>query len=138
MVIFMTLAFVRRWFSRLPPYEQDLPLLMLDGVAYTPRMALSEVERGTPLGARLQALIESGRFGTAFQDEVSLAKIRLKELLGRYPPDRPIVATIGSPELPGRAYTPMELMEEIQRETARGKQWVQAEVEHMRRLMALR
>jgi hypothetical protein len=111
---------------------------MLDGVAYTPRMALAEVERGTSLGARLQTLIESGRFGTTFQDETTLAKIRLKEILARYPPDKPIVATIGTPELPGKAYTPSELMEEIQKETARGKQWVQAEVQHMRRLMALR
>jgi hypothetical protein len=134
----VTLARVRAWFNRLPPYEQDLPLLMLDGVAYTPRMALAEVERGTSLGARLQTLIESGRFGTTFQDETTLAKIRLKEILARYPPDKPIVATIGTPELPGKAYTPSELMEEIQKETARGKQWVQAEVQHMRRLMALR
>jgi hypothetical protein len=111
---------------------------MLEGMAYTPRAALAEVERGTPLGARLQALIEVGRAGTTFQDEYSLAKIRLKEILARYPPDKPIVATLGTPQLPGKAYTARELMEEIQSETTRGKQWLQAEIAQMHRLMALR
>jgi hypothetical protein len=134
----MTLARVRSWFSRLPPYEQDLPLLIVDGMAYTPRAALQEVERGTPLGARLQALIESGRFGTSAMDEAALAKLRLIQVLSRYPPDRPLVATLGSPQLPGRAYTPKELIEEIRAETPRGMQWIRAEAEHMRRLVRLR
>lgn len=133
----MTLARVRAWFNRLPPYERDLPLLILNGVAYTPRMALAEVERGTAVGARLQALIEAGRFGTTAEQELALAKIRLKELLAKFPPDKPIVATIGTPELPGRAYTPRELLEEIQRQTPRGRQWIQAELQQMRRIMML-
>jgi hypothetical protein len=48
------------------------------------------------------------------------------------------VATLGSLELPGRAYTPRELVEEIRAETPRGMQWIGAEVQHMRRLLALR
>ncbi len=134
----MTLEFVSRWFNRLPEYERDLPLLLVNGVAYTPRVALQEVMRGTALGARLQALIETGRFGTPLQDEVALAKIRLKTLLTRYPPDKPIVATIGTPQLPGKTYTPRELIEEIERETAVGKQWIQGEIARMKSLMALR
>jgi len=134
----LTLEFVSRWFNRLPEYERDLPLLLVNGVAYTPRVALQEVMRGTALGARLQALIETGRFGTPLQDEVALAKIRLKTLLTRYPPDKPIVATIGTPQLPGKTYTPRELIEEIERETAVGKQWIQGEIARMKSLMALR
>lgn len=134
----MTLGFVSQWFNRLPEYERDLPLLLVNGVAYTPRAALQEVMRGTALGARLQALIETGRFGTPPQDEVALAKIRLKTLLTRYPPNKPIVATIGTPQLPWKTYTPRELIEEIERETAVGKQWIQGEIARMKSLMALR
>ncbi len=133
----MTLARVQAWLQRIPPNELDLPLLIVDGTAYTPRMAYAEVQRGTATGAKLQMLIEAGRFGTTTEQELALAKIRLKEILARLPPDKPIVATIGSPQLPGKAYTPRELLEEIQRQTPRGVQWLQAEVEQMRRIMAL-
>jgi hypothetical protein len=107
-------------------------------MAYTPRVALAEVERGTPLGARLQALIESGRTGTTFEDEKALAKVRLKQILAKYPPEKPIVATLGTAELPGKVYTTQELMEEIEKETSRGMQWIQAQINHMHYLLALR
>lgn len=134
----MTLSLVRRWFSRLPPLERDLPLLIVNGLAYTPRAVLQEVERGTALGARLQAMIESGSLGTTLQEEVALAKLRLRMMLSRYPPDAPLVATLGGPGLPSRAYTARELLEEVERGTDVGMQWVRAELERCRALLRAR
>ena len=125
------LELVRRWFNALPQYERDLPLLVVNGVAYTPRAALAEVERGTALGRKLQSLIETGRFGTP---EWTLAKLRLKKMLETMP-ERPLVATL---TLPPRTYTPRELMREIERETPVGRQWIQTEISHMRYLLRLR
>lgn len=126
---------VRAWFNRLPPVERDLPIVILDGLAYTPRAILMEVERGSPIGERLQVLVESGRIGTAYSEEIALLKLRLKELLSRYPMDEPLVATIG--ELPGRAYTPRDLIREIEIGTSVGLQWVEAERRHVLRLLSL-
>jgi len=133
----VTLARVRTWIQKLPPYELDLPLLIVDSVAYTPRMALDEVQRGTATGMKLQSLIESGRFGTPIGQETALAILRLKQRLSRYPPEKPIVATLGTPQLPGKVYTAQELIEEIQRQTPRGIQWIQAELEQMKRVIAM-
>ena len=134
----MTLARMRSWFNRLPPAERDKPLLMLGGIAYTPRAALGEVERGTPEGRQLQTLVESGRFGTTSMDEITIAKIRLKMELQRYPPDKPIVATLPSAGLPGRTYTPQELISEIESETGVGRRWIESESQKMRMLVSLR
>jgi len=130
----MTLERVRAWFERLPPAERDLPIIILEGVAYTPRMILAEVSRGTPLGERLQAMVETGRLGTTMAEVESLAKLRLKELLSRLPPDKPIVATLGIPE---KTYTPRELLREIEMQTEAGRQWVEAEIRTMRRVLEM-
>ena len=126
---------IREWVSRLPPQELDLPLIVLDGLAYTPRMVLAEVERGTTLGQRLQQLVEMRSFGTTMSEAYSLAKLRLKQILSRYPPDKPIVAALGV-EGP-IVYTPRELIEEIERGTPRGTQWIEGEINRMRYLMSL-
>ena len=131
----MTLARVQAWVRRLPPAELDLPLLIVDGAAYTPRAALEEVRRGTALGARLQALVESGRLGTSAEEELALAKLRLVELLRRYPPDRPLVAVLRAPS--AATYTPRQLIEEVLAETPTGRQWLAGELQHMRRLVGL-
>ena len=129
----MTLSIVRRWFNRLPPYERDNPLVLLNGVAYTPRQVLAEVERGTPTGEKLQKLIEAGRFGTQLNDAWKLAKIRLKEILKKYP-EKPIVAVL--PE--EYTYTPSQLIKEIEQETPQGVVWIKGEIQQMARLMQLR
>lgn len=131
----MTLQLIYRWFSRLPPLERDLPLVVLDGRAYTPRAVLEEVRRGTALGERLQMAVESGALGASPREEEELAKLRLRAILSRYPPDAPIVATLG---LPGRVYTARELMEEVEGGTGVGAQWVRAELERCRVLLRLR
>ena len=57
------------------PVRAEHALLVLNGLAYTPRQTLDEVTRGTPVGDQLQSLIEQGRFGTATVDEQALIKI---------------------------------------------------------------
>lgn len=123
---------VRAWFNRLPPYERDLPLLIVDGRAFTPRMALNEVLRGTPLGEKLQALIESGRLGTTEREMLTLAKLRLIKVLEALPPDKPVVATL---TFPPKALTARQLINEIKRETPLGKTWIQGELRQMKMLV---
>lgn len=130
----MTLTLVRGWFERLPEYERDLPLLILDGVAYTPRAALAEVERDTDLGKRLQELVEKKTIGTLVGEEDTLVKLRVKAIMTKMP-DKPLFATL---TLPPRTYTPKELAQEVQAGTPVGKQWMNAEKRQMAYLMTLR
>lgn len=130
----MTLTLVQRWFDKLPQYEVDLPLLMVNGVAYTPRTALSEVQRNTALGQKLQAMIERRSVGTLASEEDTLARLRLQELLRRAP-ERPLFATL---VLPPRTYTPGDLLREVQQGTPVGLQWISAEKMQMRYLVGLR
>ena len=130
----MTLTLVQRWFDKLPPYEVDLPLLMVAGVAYTPRTALSEAQRNTALGQTLQAMIERRSVGTLTSEEDTLARLRLQELLKRAP-EKPLFATLA---LPPRTYTPSDLLREVQQGTPVGQQWISAEKIQMRYLVGLR
>jgi hypothetical protein len=129
----MTLKVVKRWFERLPPTERDLPIVILNGIAYSPRAILWEVQRGTSVGERLQLLVEAGRLGTTMQEEFALAKIRLEQILKRYP-NVPIVASLS---LEPRALTPQDLIREIERGTQIGMQFIQAELQHMRNVIRL-
>lgn len=74
----MSLQLMRQWVASLPPTERSLPLLHVGSVFYSPEQALYEVERGSPIGEKLQRLVEEGRFGTDLQ---ALAKARLYILL---------------------------------------------------------
>jgi hypothetical protein len=89
--------------------------------------------RGSIIGERLQRLIEEGRLGNSRLEEEQLAKIRLKELLRRYP-DRPLVAMLRE----GRVFTPSQLIEEIERGTPVGRVFIRGEIEYMRFLLRLR
>lgn len=128
----MSRDLITKWFSRLPSGEQDLPLLILNGIAYTPRTTLNEVLRGSALGNQLQALVETGRFGTTSLEEQQIAKIRLQQILGSKP-DKPLFATLS-----GKVFTPRELLSQIQSGTAIGNQWIQNEISQMRMLVSIR
>jgi len=130
----VTVEAVRRWFSRLPELQRDLPILIVDGAAYTPRMILSEVERGTPLGSRLQALLEAGRMGTQPWEEEALLRLRVKSILQRMPPDKPLIATLGPQP---RAYTAADLLREVEAGTDVGRRILSAEAEAVRLLLRL-
>jgi len=132
----MTLELVEAWFNKLPDAEKDLPLLMVERVAYTPRQTLEQVRKGTSLGKALQSLVEQGRFGTLATDELNLAKIRLREFLSRQPRDRPIMVELQG--ISPKTYTPLELIAEIDANTPTGQRWVKAEMEQMQALMRVR
>lgn len=129
----MTKELVARWFSKISEVEKDLPLLLSNGYAYTPRMAYAEVMNGTSLGAKLQALIESGRFGTSTLEEQAIAKVRLQTILQSKPQDKILFATMSN-----KTFTPAQLLEEINSGTQIGTQWVQGEISRMSQIVRAR
>ena len=94
-----------------------------------------EVERGTPLGEILQRKVETGSLGTTEEELEALAMARLEEILKRYPPDKPIVASL---TVPPRVYTARELLEEIRRKTRVGRRLIEAEKRRAEKLVRLR
>ncbi len=76
---------VRSWFNGLPKFERNLPLIILDSIAYSPNEVLSEVEAGTELGAKLQGRVEARAYGTSLDLEMALAEKRIEMRLKRTP-----------------------------------------------------
>ncbi len=66
----MSLAFIERWYSRLPPEERDIPVLDCCGRLWTPRQVLEQVRSGKPPAELLQRLIESGQAGPGLTGQV--------------------------------------------------------------------
>jgi len=128
----MSKELVQKWYNALPNAEKDLPLILLDGIVYTPTTAYNEVMRNSPVGIRLQALIEQGKFGTSTEDEQTIAKTRLEQRM-RSLPDKPLFATLSN-----KVFTPSQLLQEIEEGTSIGQQWKTNEINHMRNLMRLR
>lgn len=131
----MTKQVVSNWFGKLGQLEKNLPLLIYQGNVYTPQAAYDEVMRGSPLGDALQNLIEKQSFGTTATDEQTVAKLRLTEIM-RNKPDKPYIATLTA--IGPKVYTPSQLLTEIQSGTDIGKQWVNGEISHMRKIVAIR
>jgi hypothetical protein len=129
----MSKELVNRWFNKISISERNLPLLLVDGYAYTPQMAYDEVNRGTQLGARLQSLIEMGKFGTSSLEEQAIAKVRIQTILASKPQDKPLFATMSN-----KVFTPAQLMEEINSGTLIGQQWVTSEISRMRNIVQVR
>jgi len=125
----MSREIVREWYGRLPPAERNVKLVYdeITDKYYTPRQVLEEVERGTNLGRRLQEKIEAGRL-TSEDVLRRLAKIRLRETIGKLPPQWG-VATVG------KVYSKEELMRMIEEDVGVGKRMIEMEMEEMQRLM---
>lgn len=138
----MTKELVTRWFNKLSVAERNKPLLILNGLAYTPQATYDEVMRGTPVGDKLQNLIEQGKYGTTFQEEQELMKQRLTMDLESKPPDKILFVALSSSgtTLPPtkRAFTAKQLLEEIKNGTTLGRQWLNNEASYMKRLMQVR
>jgi len=128
------LSVIRRWFGRLPPGERDMPLVVLDGRFFSPRDVLREVEAGTQLGARLRAKVDAGTLGTTEAELEQLPVERLRNVLSRYPPWKPVVVPISE----GRAYTAADLLREVEARTPLGMRLIRAEIRHARWLLGLR
>lgn len=128
----MTKELVSKWYEKLGIAERNLPLLIYQGNVYTPQAAYDEVMRASPLGDALQRLIEMQSFGTSAEDEQTVAKLRLTQIM-RNKPDTPLFATLSN-----KIFTPSQLLEEIQSGTDIGKQWIGSEISHMKRIVAIR
>jgi hypothetical protein len=129
----MSKELVNRWYSKISSVERNLPLLLVDGYAYTPQMAYDEVNRGSVLGAKMQSLIEMGKFGTSSLEEQAIAKVRLQTILASKPQDKPLFATMSN-----KVFTAAQLMDEINSGTLIGQQWVNGEVSRMSALVKVR
>lgn len=129
----MSKELVTRWYNKISTAERNLPLLLVDGYAYTPQMTYDEVNRGSALGNRLQSLIESGRFGTSSLDEVAIAKVRIQQILQSKPQDKILFATMSN-----KTFTPAQLLEEINSGTQIGQQWISGEISRMTSLVRVR
>lgn len=129
----MSKELVNRWYSKLSLVERNLPLLLVDGYAYTPQMAYDEVNRGSVLGAKMQSLIEMGKFGTSILEEQAIAKVRLQTILQSKPQDKVLFATMSN-----KTFTPAQLMDEINSGTQIGEQWIAGELQRMRNLVQVR
>lgn len=134
----MSKELVSRWFNKLGVAERNLPLLILDGIAYTPQSAYNEVMRGSSVGDRLQNLIEQGRYGTTFEEEQELMKQRLTMDLESKPPDKVLFVALSPSGIPVRSFTAPQLLQEIRNNTTLGQQWIKNEKSYMLRLLQVR
>ena len=134
----MSKDLVTKWFNKISSTEQNLPLLVLNGMAYSPRQTLDEVNSGSPIGNQLQALIEAGKFGTAVEDATALAKARLRAKLSVKPQDKPLFASLPTAGVGVKLFTPAQLLQEINSGSKVGQQWVSNEIALMKTLTMVR
>lgn len=121
---------VRSWVDGLPVSERDLPLIVVDSIAYTPREVLAEVEAGTGLGAKLQSNVEASAYGTSRELLEELAEVRIDKLLRERPVT--IVRLVPPGEKP--EFTAEETMREVRERTDYGKKLIEREIRYMAHL----
>jgi hypothetical protein len=127
----MTLARIRRWVATLPPYEVDKPIIVLNGVAYTPRAILEEVERGTAVGEQLQRMVES-QVAALHQEELEqLALLRLRLHFSQ-----PSTVKFVTLTYPPKVLTREDVLREVEAGTPTGRQFVEAEKQIIRMMLA--
>jgi len=130
----MTIQVIRAWISKLPQYELDMPIVVYNGVAYTPRAVLDEVMRRTTIGEQLQKQIEMGIASLHQEDEEELAKLRLKLMLSRPTSTKIVALTYPQPTV----LSPQDILREIEQGTPRGRLWIEAQKEVINRLLRMR
>ncbi len=111
--------FIVRWFHNLPLAERDMPAIPYKGKVYTPRQVYEMAINGT-LPDDLQEKIERGDFTTAME-VYRLGVERVLSYLKSIPPE--FVISVG-----GKPYTVKELIEEVEKGTAVGRAFVEAEI----------
>ena len=109
-----------------------LPLVPLDGVVYSPNRILEEVQKGTPLGERLQQKLETRSFS---QDELEkVAEKRLEWIFTHLPKSVGLASfTLGE-----QGYTPEELIKLVKERKGVGKKLLEDEVRNIKKLMGER
>jgi len=82
-----------------PPHERDKPVLSLDGRLYTPSDIYREVMAGTPLGERLQRVLESLRLSTSLHALVyqfwDVGRARALKWVDELPPNFSMITISG-------------------------------------------
>lgn len=126
----MSLSKVRSWVDGLPVAERNLPLVVVNSIAYTPQEILAEVEAGTELGAKLQSKVESSTYGTPQTILEALAETRLEKLLR----ERPV--TIVRLVVPGEKpeLTAEETIREVKERTELGRKLLEREIRYISHL----
>lgn len=115
---------VRMWVNSLPKIERNQPLVISGGRAYTPNEVLAEIREGSATGAALQRKVETHDF-TAIEEEYALAILRVKERLRKLPESFKIAS------IDGEMYSPSQMLEEIEKGTAAGREMVEAEMSRL-------
>ena len=125
---------VLNWIKKLPKSELDIPLVIIDDRAYTPNEILEMVRRKVGLGRRLLTLDMSALKRVPAEAQLhELAKIRLKKKLEKMPKKFVLARyVLGKKE----KYTADELIEEIQRESAIGREFIDTEKKIVRDLLS--
>lgn len=125
---------VLNWIKKLPKSELDIPLVIIDDRAYTPNEILEMVRRKVGLGRRLLTLDISALKRVPAEAQLhELAKIRLKKKLEKMPKKFVLARyVLGKKE----KYTADELIEEIQRESAIGREFIDTEKKIVRDLLS--
>jgi len=125
---------VLNWIKKLPKSELDIPLVVIDDRAYTPNEILEMVRRKVGLGRRLLTLDVSALKRVPAESQLhELAKIRLKKKLEKMPKKFVLARyVLGKKE----KYTADELIEEIQRESPVGREFIDTEKRIVRDLLS--
>jgi len=124
----MTRETIERWYTSLPEYERDMPLITVEGKSYTPNEVLREVRNGTALGEKLQEKVETGGLRERLE---ALAKERVTKLLEKRPAG---IAWLAPPDWP-KELSPEEIKEEVRKQSDIGRQFIEMEKSYMHRLM---
>ena len=95
----MSLAFIKWWYSRIPPVERNLPVLLHRGRVYSPNEIYYEVMKGTKIGEELQMKLEAIRAEHSFSLEDLkgldyIARKRVEEIIKNLPDDFSMVAIV--------------------------------------------
>lgn len=95
----MSIVYVTNWYKKIPELERDLPVLLYNNKAYTPREIYNEVINDTPLGNKLQEKLEELGSGTSFsygdlRGLDYIAKLRVEKVLNNLPKGFSLVSVI--------------------------------------------
>ena len=125
---------VLNWINKLPKSELDIPLVVIDDRAYTPNEILEMVRRKVGLGRRLLTLDVSTLKRVPAEPQLhELAKIRLKKKLEEMPKKFVLARyVLGKKE----KYSADELIEEIERESPIGREFIDTEKKIVRDLLS--
>lgn len=114
----MDLAQFRRFIKLCPQRDLTLPYLSIDGKWLSPMQVLTEIEKNSELGLICLQHLSSTEYD---QLEQEAHQYRIKVRLAHYPQNVPIIYTLT------KTFTPAEMIEEIEKGTPAGNQFIESE-----------